>query len=93
MCVGNGGFHAAILDDARRAISKGASPRQISLERLWQLVRTVSIFMHSDCAKTQGVFPDGDPPPDDLVASIDREHAVQIVVNVFKAAAERNFGW
>ena len=93
VCVGNGeAFMQPILDDAlERAISKGAKPSsESSLERLWQLSEDGEHFvMHSDCAKTQGVFPGGDPPPDDLVASIDREHAVQIVVNVFKAAAER----
>ncbi len=42
----------------------------------------------SSGSEAQAVSPGGDLP-DDLVVAIDRERAVQIMVDVFKAAAER----
>ncbi len=94
VCVGNGeAFLQPILDDAlERAVSKGVKSFSFSksrLERLWQVSEDGEHFVvKSNNSEAQAVSPGGDVP-DDLVVAIDRERAVQIVVDVFKAAAER----
>ena len=94
VCVGNGeAFLQPILDDAlERAASKGvesSSSVKSRLDRLWCVSEDGEHFVvQGSGAEAQAVSPGGNVP-DDLVVPVDREQAVQIVVDVFKAAAER----